>query len=407
MEEAVPPMQPWFPNLPRSDSEHSTGSGGDELKDRAPDVGGPSTLSLDKHIERNHRHLKTFLEDSKTRTLSLRPRAAFDSASASTNWRQNRSLLVAQNVSCWQNRMLIVSPTASSMKSKIMHPSGYRDLPGIESTSALAEVMGVKNWKQEVEALQRTIHWPLFIHSLKSFTSIPDSADREVVSSRFCSLLEILAFALGVDLRLGSGRSFGVGGLLTDKEYAIRGRTDSTYFVRDRMLPVCHAHGLTAQQQMDNSRYTENDDVLVMTCEFNTGNGFPYGRVWYHGNRGLRALAGLWSGWLLNPYAPVILIAPRQFKLLLIRNKHDMRCACPMDTWEGNGDTGLTVSVFPDGYHPGKTDYLPFVEMLVIILLASLPTERIRPEKRSTDGDTVRVGEKVEAAPDERHLATK
>jgi hypothetical protein len=393
MEEAVPPMQQWFPILSRSDSEHSTGSSGDEPDDDAPDVGGRSALSLDEHIERNHRHLKTFLKDSNTRTLSLRPCAAFDSTTAST--------------SCWENRRLIVSPTASRMESLIMHPSSYRYLPGIETTSALAEAMGVKNWKQEVEALQRNIHWPLFNHALKSFRSIPDSADEVVVSSSFCPLIEILAFVLGVDFRLGPGRLFGVGGLLADKDYAIRGRTHSPYFVRDRMLPVCHDHGRTAQERMDDGQHTESDDVLVMTCEFKTGDGFPCGRVWYHGNRGLRALGGLWSGWLLNPYAPTILLSPRQFKLLLIRNKHDMRCACPNDKWESDGNTGLTVSVFPDGHFGGKTDSMAFVEILVIILLATLPTERIGPEKRSSEGDTARVGENVEAAPGERHLATK
>jgi hypothetical protein len=266
--------------------------------------------------------------------------------------------------------------------------------------------MGVENWKHEVESLQRNMYWPLINQTLKSFRSIPDSADEKLMSSRFCPLIGSLAFALGVDFDLGSGRLFGVGGLLADKDYAFRGRTHSPYFVRDRMLPVCHDHGLAAKERLDDGHHTESNDVLVMTCEFKTGNGFPYGHVWYHWNRGLRALGGLWSGWLLNPYAPAVMLSPRQFKLLLVRNKRDMRCACPKDTWESDGDTGLTAFVFPGGYYAGRTDSMAFIEMLVIILLATLPIERIRPEKRSTEGDTVLVGEKVEAAPDGRHLAT-
>jgi hypothetical protein len=136
----------------------------------------------------------------------------------------------------------------------------------------------------------------------------------------------------------------------------------------------CAAHG-GARTAKHEGKLGRRESTMVLTCEFKTAQAFPYGRIWYHGSRGLQLLGGLWSGWVQNPYAPAMVLSQQQFKLLLVRNPGDISCACASSDWKNEGIMGMTVHQFPTGYDSGNTSNPEFLDMLVVILSATSAAE--------------------------------
>jgi hypothetical protein len=312
---------------------------------------------------------------------------------------------VAPSTVSEMEHILISSPSASGMRSLTLHPRAYRNLPNIASISDLAKALHVHDLRRKMRSLQKHPCWPVAERALVDFRNLSGTADESVVNSEFSHLMKTLSFTLGFKCSPDSQRRFGVGGILAESNYAYRGRSDTPFVVRERVTPLCPAHGINGRcKEVDESGLSEG--VTVLTCEFKTVESFPYGRVWYHGSRGHQVLGGLWSGWLRNPFAPALLLSPAQFKLFIVRNPGDRTCACARADWNNDGDIGLMVHQYPADYDSGVTTSYEFLQMLVLILSATTQEELHTPKRRLHKRGGIKYRQKVTATPDSGDLPT-
>jgi hypothetical protein len=407
----LPEMQQWFPDWDGSDSEGSVRSTIDEVADHPTDGEAFTNLPLPAHYAKNLAIFQEVLCDRETVTLPVMRRDVI--GGGARKLRRPRGKKGKRKFSSQQeaegsgggegDRILITKPTASGMGSRMLHPVAYRGLPSISTITELAEALNVPDWKEITDALHRHRFWPVAEMALQRFRSTPLDADETVVNGRFTLLMATLGYALDLTCEDKAQRSFGIGGILARQEYAFRGRSDTPYVVQGRAAPSCVAHG-GATTARNEGGCTRLESAMVLTCEFKTAQTFPYGRVWYHGSRGLQLLGSLWSGWLLNAYAPALLLSPQQFKLLLVRDSADISCACASADWKNEGILGLTVHQFPSGYESGKTSSREFLEMLVIILSATSAEELRHPTVDGTSAEGLRTPTKDRGgnAPDGR-----
>jgi hypothetical protein len=373
MEEAVPQLACWWPDWHDSESERSARSCQEELSENVLEDAF-ATVSLLEHYERNLEHFSQFVARSDTRVESTGTQRGVVEAVES-------------------RRQLIVSPSASRMKSLILNPRAYRGLRGIETVQSLAEALNVSGWRDSLHAMRQHPAWSFAQSAHKLLARAPARADEQMTTCLLSHLFIMVASALDLICAPGSSRSFGVGGLLADGGYAFRGKSDVPFTVRSSFSPQCPKHcarnGPAVMEENGN-----RGEVLAVTCEVKTASTFPTGRVWYHGSRGIQLLGALWSGWRANPFAPALLVSPEQYKLLIVRRPGDITCACPSVTWKVSGDTGLRAVQFPDGYACEETASETFPDVIALVLLAAVrgaegaATKRVRdtvcvtPERR-------------------------
>jgi hypothetical protein len=131
------------------------------------------------------------------------------------------------------------------------------------------------------------------------------------VSTKFGVLVEILGKALSIKSKFLNERRFGIGGVLADFRYAVRGKTDLNFGVAEAGNPRCRVHEREDASELEESAQKGNSS-LAMSVEFKTSATFPAGNTWYHGSRGVQALGALWSGWEKNPFAPALLLTQEQ-----------------------------------------------------------------------------------------------
>jgi hypothetical protein len=416
MASSVPEMQHWFPDWDGSDSEGSVRSTRDEVADH-PAHGEPfAHLSLDRHYERNDAAFKEVLEDKATVTKPVTPRDVVGGGPRGQEMQRGVASQQGAEGPGGEDgcRLLITRPTASGMDSRVLHPSTYRDLPSIPTINELAKALNVPDWKEKTKALRKHTLWPVVERALRDFRTTPLDKDETVINSNFSSLMRILGYALDLTCNPDSQRSFGVGGILAGPKYAFRGKSDTPYEVEGRAATSCAAHG-GATTDKHEGKLARPESAMVLTCEFKTAQAFPYGRVWYHGSRGLQLLGGLWSGWVRNPYAPALLLSQQQFKLLVVRNPGEISCACASSDWKNEGIIGLTVHQFPPGYESRKTSAPDFLDMLVVILLATSAAEHDHPTAAGSSAEELHTPTRLgsgnsrsgpNATPNNRYLAS-
>jgi hypothetical protein len=76
-----------------------------------------------------------------------------------------------------------------------------------------------------------------------------------------------LSFMLGFKCFPDSQRRFGVGGIFAESNCAFRGRFDTPFSLRERVRPLCPAHGTNGRcKEVDESGLSEG--VTVLTCGF-------------------------------------------------------------------------------------------------------------------------------------------
>jgi hypothetical protein len=382
MESTVPMINNWFSDYDWPDSDHSARSIAAETAHHPPVDPPFAGLSKEDHFQQNLEAMRALLRDETTKHIIVNLKKVGRRVARQRRRTSNAEAaeIPRRGEDGEPTRKLITAPTASGLRSTVMHPMTYRDLPGISSVAALAKALNVAQWSEQVRVV-RGHDW--VVSTLQRFRNIPSTQSEAVVSAKFANLMSAISLALDITCNPDAECRFGVGGILALGEYAFCGKTDLRFVVNGRSAPLCPEHSSRMKGKVGKSQ-AQSEATMVLTCEFKTGDAFPYGNTWYHGSRCAQVLGAVWSGWLENAHAPALLLSPRQFKLLVVRNPGNTACACALAEWKNDGRIGLDVHQFPSGYGSGSTDAPEFLETLVLILLA---TSRDNELRASPDGD--------------------
>ena len=180
---------------------------------------------------------------------------------------------------------LILSPTASKLNHKVLHPYLFRRVRKIESLDYLASMLGApSDWLQKYEQL--VAECKSVYARFKRLVDLPDSALETEIHEAFSELVLYVASALGIDVFCSRDEKVIVGGILVRPEYDLRSETDAN-FVND-----------------------ENEYVLG--SEVKSHKAFGFGEVWYRGCRGVQIFSSLYA---LN--CPTFLVTQRQWKIFI------------------------------------------------------------------------------------------
>jgi hypothetical protein len=175
---------------------------------------------------------------------------------------------------------LIAKPSASKLKSGCLNPSAYRpDRVGALDLKGLAEILGLgDDVCAQTAFVTEALDWhdgrvsvdlatsrdyAHIIRRFLSFLNVSKMADECAVETSFGALLSALGDSVPVDVRVGytGARKFAVGGMLSPPNFAVHGRTDSTYVLSGRSAkPQNPALG--------------DVDYMFLTTEFKTDKTF-------------------------------------------------------------------------------------------------------------------------------------
>jgi hypothetical protein len=339
-----------------SETEVSVRSTEEEQEELSDD--GAQRLSYKEHRKRNWANLQRHLHPAEN---GGRPEDQWEYKELSV--RDVRS--VRKNRALRGRRFVIKRPTASNIPSLVLNPLTYRELGPIHSLDEFAIAMRVENWESKVRTAQQVapLRWELVFEESTEFAAMARTRSESCVSAKFSVLVDILGKSLGIKSAVLEERRFGIGGVLADFRYAVRGITDLNFEVEEAGNPRCRTHERGHASELDKSAQIGNSS-LAMSVEFKTSATFPAGNTWYHGSRGVQALGALWSGWEKNPFAPALLLTQEQFKVLLVRNTVNLGCSCKNES--------LQVFEFPSCRTGGMaaTGTMQFLYALSIILLS-------------------------------------
>jgi hypothetical protein len=287
-----------------SDTEVSVRSTEEEQEEISDD--GAQRLSYKEHRKRNLAILQRHLHPAE---VGGRPQEPWEYTELSV--RAVRS--VRKTRASRGRRFVIKKPTASKIPSLVLNPLAYRELGPIHSLDEFAIAMRVENWDSKVRTAQQGDPrlWELVFEESTELAGMARTFSESCVSTKFGVLVEILGKALSIKSKFLNERRFGIGGVLADFRYAVRGKTDLNFGVAEAGNPRCRVHERENASELEESAQKGNSS-LAMSVEFKTSATFPAGNTWYHGSRGVQALGALWSGWEKNPFAPALLLTQEQ-----------------------------------------------------------------------------------------------
>jgi hypothetical protein len=346
------------------------------------------SLDLRSHTIRNEKQLKALLpEESELQALSIVNQGSMRLGSRAENNRGDVFRLrnavrhygsLSGNLShAFGTRLdeesaayfLISKPSASKMKSGCLNPSTYRpDRVGALDLEGLAEALGILEWSEKTAFVDKALemhsgrllvedvadahYYNHIIRRFSAFLNIDDMADERAVESSFAALLSAIGDSkeVAVDVGFSGARRFAVGGMLALPNFAVQGRTDSTYVLSGRCAI--------------DSQAESGGEYTFLTSEFKTDVTFPPANLWYRGTRGVQCLAALWSCYEVNRRCPTILLSQSKFKLLLFIEEKSTR--------------ELHLYQFPGGYESGDTRTPQFLKMIVLLLLSAFQFSKPR-----------------------------
>jgi hypothetical protein len=381
----TPLFGPWTPGVEDifTDSENEDLAAGqeDEIEDAA------MQLSLEQHLEMNRETLEAVLANNRSRVLTLEMPVLLSTAGGASS--QNRT------------RFLIQTPVASRISSSCLHPGTYRDdtVQGVENLDALARLLGVKrDWRNRLECIQsdRTI---AMVHEM--FYSTSNSLDEAGVETKFGALMFNIGCALGLVCAPGGKQRFAVGGHLANMDYAVRGISDNTYVLEGRVAAaklragvegrgfgrpvssVCDSSEVSLVGDLERMALSDDQhqvsrtsasvlpkDVVVLTTEVKTSRTFREGALWYRESRGPQALSALFNAYFGDKGSPSLIVTPKCFKLLLLKNVSAQGdVVANVEAERDDQQEKLAVYVYPGGYESGLVAHDDFCLMLGICIL--------------------------------------
>jgi hypothetical protein len=224
-------------------------------------------LSVEEHYQQNLAAMQALLGHENTSTKRVELKTV-----VRANTRKRRRASRGQTPAAFSSeeeggrdeeiqREIITKPSASGVRSTVMHPLTYRDLHDIPTVGGLAHALNVAEWSGQAELVRSN---PLVVDSWRRFHNVISTESEPVVSSEFNTLMRDISRALGVGISPKSERRFGVGGILALGQYALCGKTDLTYVVEGRSAPLCRAHGVEIDAR-DRNNSTQSDAAMVLT----------------------------------------------------------------------------------------------------------------------------------------------
>jgi hypothetical protein len=203
---------------------------------------------------------------------------------------------------------VIISPKASHMNYKLLHPSFYCDVNNLGDLNDLAALVNAPtDWEQTYDRLIATNE--SVIGNFNLLQGLPDFALEANVSAQFAQLVASMAQLLHVLLSPLAQTPITVGGLLLDKSLFLRSDTDV--------------------------HFSKNGSNVIAT-ELKAANAFP--AVWYRGSCGIQALAAMYAH-----RCATFVASQKQWKLIVQNRNRDGILTYPFEAAAATraGSTGM------------------------------------------------------------------